>query len=167
MGVTTSSKAPSTHDSNPVFCSSVHYRDPQSALRWLERAFGFEVTMAIDGPPEAPEMCHYEMSCGGRGRVMIGAEWADWVRSPEHVAGANTQTIHVQLLSGLDEHCERARAAGAVIAGEPEDQFYGARVYRAIDLEGHRWSFEQHVREVSRSDAEAALGQRIVSADWS
>lgn len=123
--------------------------------------------MAIDGPPESPEMCHYEMSCGGRGRVMIGAEWADWVRSPEHVAGTNTQTVHVQLLTGLDEHCEQARAAGAIIAAEPEDQFYGSRVYRAIDLEGHHWSFDQHVREVSRSEAEATLGQPIVAADWS
>ena len=51
----------------PTFTSSVHYRDPKAALAWLERAFGFEVTMAIDGPPEAPEMCHYEMSCAGRG----------------------------------------------------------------------------------------------------
>ncbi|CAN5597964.1 hypothetical protein BH24ACT5_BH24ACT5_15690 [soil metagenome] len=107
------------------------------------------------------------MSCGGRGRVMIGAEWADWVRSPEPVGGANTQTVHVQLLRGLDEHCEQARAAGAVIAAEPEDQFYGSRVYRAIDPEGHRWSFDQHVREVSRSEAEAALGQPIVASNWS
>lgn len=96
------------------------------------------------------------------------SDQAGWsVRSPEGVAGANTQTIHVQLPRGLDEHCDQARVAGAIIASEPEDQFYGARVYRAIDLEGHRWSFEQHVRTVSRVEAEAALGQPIVAADWS
>ena len=97
--------------------------------------------MAIDGPPESPEMCHYEMSCQGRGRIMIGAEWDDWVSSPAGVGGKNTQTVHVQLPDGLDEHCERARAAGATIAAEPEDQFYGDRTYRAIDPEGHRWTF--------------------------
>lgn len=34
---------------------------------------------------DAPEMGHYEMSCAGAVRIMIGAEWAEWaewVRSP-------------------------------------------------------------------------------------
>ena len=150
----------------PTFTSSVHYRDPKAALAWLERVFGFEVTMAIDGPPEAPEMCHYEMSHEGRGRIMIGAEWAEWVRSPASVGGANTQSVHVLIPSGLDEHCERARRAGATIADEPADQFYGDRTYTAFDLEGHRWSFAMKVHEVSRAEAEAALGQPIVATQW-
>ena len=149
-----------------VFTPSVHYRDPKAALDWLERAFGFEVTMAIDGPPDAPEMCHYEMSCAGQGRVMIGAEWADWTRSPANLGGANTQTLHVQIPSDVDLHCERARAAGAVITAEPGDQFYGDRTYRAVDPEGHCWTFAAHVRDVSRAEAEAAIGQPITAATW-
>lgn len=149
-----------------VFTSSVHYKDPKAALAWLADAFGFEVTMAIDGPPDAPEMCHYEMSCAGRGRIMVGAEWADWVSSPTSTGGKVTQVVHVDLPSGLDAHCERARAAGAVIAAEPEEQFYGDRLYRAVDPEGHRWTFSEHVRDVTRAEAEAALGQPITATDW-
>ncbi len=151
---------------DPVFTSGLYYRDPKAALAWLERAFGFEVTMAIEGPSEAPEMCHYEMSCAGHGRIMVGAEWAAWVRSPASVGGANTQSLHVQLTSGLDEHCERARIAGATIVAEPEDQFYGDRTYRAVDPEGHCWTFAAHVREVSRTEAEAAIGQPITATNW-
>jgi len=149
-----------------VFTSAVSYRDPKAALQWLERAFGFEITMAIDGPPESPEMGHYEMSCQGRGRIMIGAEWDDWLSSPAGVGGKNTQTVHVHLSDGLDEHCERARAAGATIAVEPDDQFYGDRTYRAIDPEGHRWTFAAKVREVSKAEAEAAIGQPILATNW-
>jgi uncharacterized glyoxalase superfamily protein PhnB len=149
-----------------TFTSAVHYRDPKAALDWLERAFGFELTMAIDGPPEAPHMCHYEMSHEGRGRIMVGAEWDDWVRSPASIHGANTQTVHVQLERGLDEHCEHARRSGATIAAEPSDQFYGDRTYRAIDLEGHRWTFSMKVREVSKAEAEEALGQPIMATQW-
>lgn len=149
-----------------VFTSAVFYRDPQAALRWLEEAFGFEVTMAIDGPPDAPDMCHYEMGCQGRGRIMVGAQWDGWVSSPAGVDGKNTQTVHVQLPDSLDEHCERARTTGATIDAEPEDQFYGDRSYRAVDLEGHRWTFSTTVREVSRAEAEAALGQPITATDW-
>jgi uncharacterized glyoxalase superfamily protein PhnB len=78
----------------------------------------------------------------------------------------NTQSVHVLLPGGLDEHCERARAAGAVIAAEPEDQFYGDRTYRAVDPEGHGWTFAARVRDVTRSEAEAALGQPIVATNW-
>jgi uncharacterized glyoxalase superfamily protein PhnB len=157
------------HMDDPVFTSALTYQDPRTALEWLERAFGFEVTMAIEGPTEAPEMCHYEMSCQGRGRLMLGARLNDWVSSPTGVGGKNTQTVHVQLRGGpdaLDTHCEQARAAGATIDAEPEDQFYGDRSYRAVDLEGHRWTFSVTVREVSRAEAEELLGQPISSTRW-
>ncbi len=153
------------HD-DPIFTSSVHYRDPVAALDFLERAFGFEVTMAIDGPAEAPEMCHYEMALDGRGRVMVGAEWQDSVRSPASIEGANTQRIHVQLAGDLAAHCDRARAAGAQIVMEPEEQFYGDLSYRALDPEGHSWTFSTHVREVSKAEAERALGAPIRSSTW-
>ena len=150
----------------PTFTSSVHYRDPKAALDWLERVFGFEITMAIDGPPEAPQYCHYEMSCAGRGRIMVGGEWNDTFRSPASCGGANTQGVHVQLLDGLDEHYTRARELGARVDAEPEDQFYGDRTYRVADLEGHLWTFSTHVRDVTRAEAETALGQPIVAKNW-
>ena len=149
-----------------TFTASVHYEDPKAALAWLVDAFGFEITMAIDGTMEAPEACHYELALEGRGRVMVGGQWRSSIRSPRRVGGANTQTLHVQLPAGLDEHCTRARAAGATIDQEPEEQFYGDRTYRAVDPEGHLWTFSQHVRDVSRAEAQAALGQPITASNW-
>jgi uncharacterized glyoxalase superfamily protein PhnB len=48
----------------------------------------------------------------------------------------------------VDAHFAHAREAGATIAAEPADQFYGDRNYRAIDPEGHQWIFSTHVRDV-------------------
>ena len=76
---------------------------------------------------------------------MIGAEWNDSVRSPASNGGTNSQNVHVQLDTDIDEHCEHARSAGATIAADPSDQFYGDRVYRAHDPEGHQWTFAMHV----------------------
>src|ERR1700753_1862291 len=149
-----------------TFTASVHYEDPKAALAWLVDAFGFEITMAIDGPPEAPEMCHYELALDGRGRVMVGGQWTSAIRSPRRVDGANTQTLHVQLADGIEAHCARARAAGATIDAEPAEQFYGDRTYRAFALEGHMGTFAQHVRDVSRAEAEASLGQPITATNW-
>jgi uncharacterized glyoxalase superfamily protein PhnB len=150
----------------PTFTVAAFYRDPREALEWLARAFGFEVTMAIDDPANDPRNSHYEMAIEGRGRIMIGGEWADWTRSPASVGGVNTQSAHVDLTRDIDAHCERARAAGAVIAAEPADQFYGDRTYRAVDLEGHVWTFAQHVRDVSRAEAEQAIGLPITATNW-
>lgn len=149
---------------SPTFTVSLTYRDPKAATVWLARAFGFETTMAIEGPDAGSS--HYEMALAGNGRIMVGGEWAEWTRSPASVGGVNTQNTHVQLPGDLDGHCAHARDAGATISAEPEDQFYGDRTYRAVDLDGHMWSFAARVREVSRAEAEAALGQPIEASSW-
>jgi hypothetical protein len=95
---------------SPTFAPAAVYREPKAAVDWLARAFGFEVTMAIDGPDDDPTMCHYEMAIDGRGRIMIGGEWAEWTRSPASIGGVTTQTTHVQLGGDLDGHCERPLA---------------------------------------------------------
>lgn len=149
-----------------TFVPSVIYRDPKAALAWLEEAFGFEVTMAIEAPDDDPTQCHYEMALEGRGRIMVGGEWNEWMRSPLATGGLTTAIIHVDITGDIDAHCERARAAGATILAEPSEQFYGDRTYRAVDPEGHHWAFAMHVRDVTRAEAEAAIGQRIEAKNW-
>lgn len=118
----------------------------KGALDWLEKAFGFELAMLVTD--DKGEIGHSEMRFGD-GLIMIGDEWNDQVRSPASIGGKNTQNLHVTLTSGIDEHCARARKAGAVIIEEPSDQFYGDRTYRACDPEGHVWTFCQTVREMT------------------
>ncbi|MGH8779945.1 VOC family protein [Paraburkholderia sp.] len=142
----------------PTLASGLFYRDPLAALDWLEKAFGFERSMVITD--NEGHVAHAEMKFGD-GLLMIGSEYAEYTVSPAGLNGKNTQSIHVHLQSGLDDHCARARAAGAVITREPEDQFYGDRTYAARDLEGHVWSFGQTMRQVSREEAEQASGLKI------
>ncbi|OWT65635.1 VOC family protein [Candidimonas nitroreducens] len=142
----------------PNLIPAVHYKDPVAAIEWLEHAFGFERCMLIYD--KGGRLVHSELKFGS-GRIMVGAEWADYTASPASAGGKNTQSIHIQLEHGLDEHCAHARAAGAAVLREPEDQFYGDRVYSARDPEGHVWSFGQTLRQVSREEAEQASGLRI------
>ncbi len=151
---------------DPTFVPALSYRDPKAAIDFLVEAFDFELTMAIEGPDDDPTQSHYELSYQGQGRMMLGGEWSEWMRSPASTGGFNTTSTHVAVTGDVDAHCERARAAGATILVEPSDQFYGDRVYRCADLEGHHWSFAAHVRDVSRAEAEAAIGQPIQATDW-
>src|ERR1700749_908284 len=96
----------------PAFISSVIYKDNRAALAWLQNAFGFEPSMVLTDAKD--NIVHAEMSYG-EGTVMISNEFTSWAKSPNSVSGANTQRVHVRLDKGIDEHCARARQAGAKI----------------------------------------------------
>ena len=138
--------------------SAICYRDSRAALAWLEAAFGFELVMLIEDADGA--VAHSEMSFGDS-LVMVGNEWSADHKSPASIAGKNTQTVHIHLETDINAHCDRARAAGAEILMEPEDQSYGDRTYRCRDLEGHIWTIGQTVRATSREEAEAGSGLKI------
>ena len=145
-------------DWRPSLMSALCYQDPKAALAWLEQAFGFEVLMLIeDGEGN---LVHSEMRFGNA-VVMIGNEWTADHKSPKSIGGKNTQTVHIQVTTDVDAHCERARAAGAEILMEPANQFYGDRTYRCRDPEGHIWTLAQTVETVTREQAEAASGLKI------
>lgn len=144
----------------PVFTPTLMYQDPLAALDWLERAFGFEtVTKIVDREGRA---AHLEMAY--RDAVVgIAGEWESAallgetrMRSPRTTSSVATQFLWVSLPSGIDEHCERARKAGARITQEPADQFYGARTYRAADPEGHIWCFRETRRVVTEAEMQKA-----------
>jgi uncharacterized glyoxalase superfamily protein PhnB len=123
-------------------------RDSRAALAWLEAAFGFETRLVIEGPDGG--VAHSEMK--------LGYEWDERHRSPASLGGVNTQSAHVNLDEDIDAHCARARAAGATIFREPEDQFYGERLYGAYDLEGHQWTSSRLLKALSVEEMSQAGG---------
>lgn len=135
--------------------SAIIYLDPDAALRWLEEAFGFELTLLIRD--KEGRLGHSEMKFGNSW-IMVGNEWSERHKSPQSLGGMNTQSVHVQLRADIDAHCERARKAGAVILQEPETQFYGDRTYRAVDPEGHIWTFGQTVQVMTPEEWDKASG---------
>ncbi|MET3527824.1 VOC family protein [Phenylobacterium koreense] len=141
-----------------TFRSALFYQDPKAALAWLEKAFGFELTMLIEDADGA--LAHSQMSFGD-GCVMIGQEWSADHKSPKSVGGKNTQTVGVHIDTDIEAHFQRAKAAGAVIDQEPATQFYGDRTYRCRDPEGHIWTISQTVQAVTREEAEKASGLKI------
>jgi uncharacterized glyoxalase superfamily protein PhnB len=141
------------------FIPRVFYKDPRSALAWLERAFGFQTTTLLEDPDG--NVGFAEMTFQGNGRLMISGEGAFSRKSPLSAGGVNTAGLTVEIASGIDAHCERARAAGAEIVFGPEDQFYGYRDYNARDPEGHVWNFSQKLRDVSDAEMAAASGLKV------
>lgn len=141
----------------PRIVPSLIYRDSEAAAAWLERAFGFELAMMVrdKGKPVHIELAH------GDALIYVGGDnWSDAIASPAALGGKNTAILSLAV-DDVNAHYARAKAAGARILSEPEDQFYGDRTYRALDCEGHFWTFHQKVREVPLEEMERTSGHTI------
>jgi uncharacterized glyoxalase superfamily protein PhnB len=111
------------------------YENAEAAADFLQRAFGFEEQeRAIGGAGRL----HVTLTLGDA-TLMLGQGGDDY-RNPSN-AGQATAMIHVYLDGDVEEHRERARAAGAQILTELAEQPNGDRRYDAVDPEGHMWSF--------------------------
>lgn len=146
---------------------TVFYRDPKGALDWLQRAFGFEISVLLTD--DTGKVGHAEMSFEGAD-IGIAGEWGGellggaQMKSPASIDGVGTQFIWIGLTEPLDAHHARAEAAGAHITQAPADQFYGDRTYRARDPEGHVWCFRQRVEDVSDAEMERRSGLKVQPA---
>jgi uncharacterized glyoxalase superfamily protein PhnB len=119
----------------------LYYEDVPRAIEWLCGAFGF--TERLRTPPEEDGSIHLAQLNAGEGSVML--------RTLEPGEAARTQDILVRI-EDADAHCQRARAYGARIVGEPHSCEFGERQYSAEDLGGHHWTFSQTIADVDPNE---------------
>lgn len=133
----------------------ISYRDGPVAMDWLAAAFGFEERarwLDDDGV-----LAHGEMATGG-GLIMLATPTPHYEGPRQHRAHCDRAAawatvpwvvdgvlVHV---GDIESHFQRAKAANATLLSEIEEGPEGSRLYRAEDLEGHRWMFmEAHRAE--------------------
>ena len=130
----------------PRITPNVYYDDLPAALDWLSKSFGFETRMSIPGPDGG--IMHAEMQVADGVFMLSPTSGNENCKSPKSLDGAVTTNLYVYV-DDVDAHYAVARSAGAEVVSDLEDMFWGDRTYVAKDLEGHRWAFAQHTREVS------------------
>jgi PhnB protein len=129
------------------------YKDSGAAIEFLSTAFGFTEKFRLEG--EDGRVGHAEMTIGGDGVIMFGSPpEPEGYKNPKELGG-KTQGVYVYV-DDVDVHYEHAKAAGATITRELEDQFYGDRSYTVEDPEGHQWWFATKVRDVSPEEMQVA-----------
>ncbi len=126
----------------PRIMPSLRYEDVSAALVWLGRAFGF--TEHLRWTDEGGIIRHAEMRLVNAVIELSAAP--EGYRNPKSL-GEVCQTL-VVFVDDVDNHYQKAQAAGANIITTPEDKPWGLRQYTVDDLEGHRWEFSQHLRDV-------------------
>ena len=125
------------------------YADAPAAIDFLCRAFGFEEQMRFAMPDG--RIGHAEIAVGGHVIMLASAYEAMGFTSPGLLPGVHSQIL-VQV-EDVDAHYKRAKEAGATSATAPKDQ-HGQRMYRAMDLEGHRWIFAEPLESTTGQEDE-------------
>ena len=134
---------------------ALSYDDAGAMIDFLCSAFGFVEQFRLDMP---------DGSIGHASLVYGDDEVTLATAYPEGGLGGPSRLPHLHAsvmvyVDDVDAHHAHAAAAGANIAQEPEDQFYGDRTYRAVDPEGGHWWFHQELRTVSADEMQAAVEQ--------
>lgn len=131
-------KMPTT---SPTPATAMRYRDVAVAAEWLCAAFGFEKQTVLTDDSGAP--LYVQLTCG-RALVMLApvrpSPVDQFMKQPDEIGGAETQSGYY-VVSDADAHCARAKAAGATIILDVEDDDFGGRGYTCRDPEGHIWTF--------------------------
>ena len=127
-------------------------KDPDAALDFYQRAFGFEKRFAMPGPDG--RTAHAEI--GYRDAViMFGPECSATEKPAKSPA-----TSGVPSPVGLFVYCDdvdalyaRATKAGAKGGQPPQDMFWGDRMCMLTDPDGHVWNFATNVADFDPSKA--------------
>ncbi|MEO6952786.1 MAG: VOC family protein [Polyangia bacterium] len=138
----------------PRISSSLYYEDPHRAIEWLQKAFGFELRLKIEG--DAGQVMHSELTYG-EGLIMVSGKKDNhaegkypFFASPRDVGGKNTQNMMVYV-DDIEAHHACAVAGGAKVIDPISLHDYGEaywadRSYGCSDYEGHHWWFTQRIR---------------------
>jgi uncharacterized glyoxalase superfamily protein PhnB len=122
---------------NPNIFPVLRYRDPDAALEWLTKAFGFaEKTVYRD---EDGSVGHAELQLGA-GMIMFSPAKNNWMGGSPPDALASPVSVYV-MVDDPEAHHAQAKAQGATIVRELEKMDYGSIEYSVRDPEGNLWSF--------------------------
>ena len=111
----------------------VLYEDLEGAIAWLCATFGFTEHYRYGEPASGAQLYL------GRAVIMLKR-------------GRPTRGLLTIFVGDVEAHYARSRAAGAAIFEEIQETCYGERQYGVEDVEGNRWLFSQHVRDLSPAD---------------
>jgi len=121
--------------------TAIRYRDIEAAAEWLQAAFGFDLRAKIVDDDGRTGMV--QLTYGNHLVMMLpvgGSELDNVMRQPDEIGGAGTQSCYL-VVDEVEQHHDRAKAAGADIVSALKAFDKGGHGYTCRDLEGHLWSF--------------------------
>lgn len=123
-------------------------RNAAAAIDFYRAAFGAEEVYRMPDP-QGEGIWHAELKIGNS-PVFLNDEYPDVDMGgiAPNTLGGTPVTIHLNV-EDVDAWFERAVRAGASIAMELEDMFWGDRYGKLVDPFGHQWSMASPIKQSS------------------
>ncbi|HKY04018.1 MAG TPA: VOC family protein, partial [Blastocatellia bacterium] len=112
-------------------------------IEWHERVFGLRERAEARLTWPGGGMTWIEV---GSGLFRISTPDESWRQDQSAAASGFVMKVYVE---DVDSHFARAKDEGANIISEPENGFWGGRIYRVLDHEGNQWEISQRGRDLA------------------
>lgn len=124
--------------------------DAAKAIEWYTRAFGAQEVVRMHGPDG--KIRHAELQIGDS-KLMLSDPFPQASTTPPKELGGSTAGLFMYS-EDVDAVVKKAVEAGATVAMEVADQFWGDRFGTIVDPFGHTWSIATHVEDVDPEEME-------------
>jgi PhnB protein len=141
-------KRPGKPANTPWLSPALTVKDPDAAMAFYQKAFGFEKRMAVPGPDG--RTMHVEMAWRDS-MFMFGPEGGQNKCQSPVTSGVRPAVSLYVYCDDVDGLFKRATAAGAKAETPPQDMFWGDRACTLIDPDGHIWYFATNVADFDPS----------------
>ncbi len=118
--------------------------DAARAIEYYKKAFGAQERMRMDAP--GGKIGHAELQIGDSMIMLSDTFPQSSVKSPKELSGTTASVF--LYVEDVDTVVQTAVEAGATVAMEVADQFWGDRFGTISDPFGHLWSIATHVEDV-------------------
>jgi PhnB protein len=135
-------------DGTRTITAHIVVRDAARAAAWYVRVFGAEERGRI--PVPGGKFLEIELRIGDS-TLMIADEFPEMGVLSPLAFGGTYLALHIAT-DDVDALWQRAMDGGATVFQPLGDTFWGERHGQIIDPFGHRWGFNQHIRDVPREE---------------
>jgi PhnB protein len=134
--------------------------DVPAAVDFYERGLGARVTRVLHLPDGSIVIA--ELATEGLQMAVAAPVPGTSLATPRSTA---TSVAAYRLsVQDADAAMDRAVSAGATVHSPVQDAFWGVRTGEVLDPSGHRWAFDQHLRDIPVEEIEAQLAAMFGSA---
>jgi PhnB protein len=135
--------------------------DVPAAVDFYERALGARVTRVLHLPDRS--IATAELAVEGL-PLALAAPLPGTLLATPRSTGTSVAAYRLSV-PDADAAMDRAVSAGATVFSPVQDAFWGVRTGEVLDPSGHRWAFDQRVRDVPVEEIEAQLAAMFGAPD--
>jgi PhnB protein len=134
--------------------------DAAAAIDFYTKALGAKETVRMPGPDG--RIGHAELQIGDS-HVMLSDPFPQASTKPPKELGGTSVSVMLYI-DDVDAVFKQAVDAGATVAMEVDDQFWGDRMGSIVDPFGHSWTLATHVEDVPPEEMEKRMQAFMAAA---